>query len=148
MESNLLLDLLLSPWFRQLLYQIMSNVFFLYRMSDRPKKGCPIWIRRAQPSTGPQDTTLDVSVSCSLLFLPVSWWYIFCPDKLLTSDIFIGELHRTRDQYKSGHHSCSKCKFVFTVVDVHVSLFSASDSVKYTLIHIMPRQIINTRYFL
>ena len=49
MESNLLLDLLLSPWFRQLLYQIMSDVFFLYRMSDRPKKGCPIWIRRAQP---------------------------------------------------------------------------------------------------
>ena len=49
MASNLLLDLLLSPCFRQLLYQILSNVFFLYRMSDQPKKGCPIWIRRAQP---------------------------------------------------------------------------------------------------
>ena len=49
MASNLLLDLLLSPWFRQVLYQIMSKVFFLYRMPDRPKKGCPIWIRRAQP---------------------------------------------------------------------------------------------------
>ena len=34
MASNLLLDLLLSPWLRQVLYQIMSNIFFLYRMSD------------------------------------------------------------------------------------------------------------------
>ena len=49
MASNLLLDLLLSPWFRLVLYQIISNIFFLYRMSDQPKKGLPIWIRHAQP---------------------------------------------------------------------------------------------------
>ena len=49
MASNLLLDLLLLPWFRLVLYQIISNIFFLYRMSDQPKKGLPIWIRHAQP---------------------------------------------------------------------------------------------------
>ena len=75
-------------------------------------------------------------------------WYIFCPDKLLTPAIFLGELHRIRDQYKSGHHSWSKCKFVFIVVDVHVSLFSANDSVKYTLWYIScPDKLLTVGFF-
>ena len=37
MASNLLLDLLLSPWFRQVLYQIMSNVssFIEFQIGQR-----------------------------------------------------------------------------------------------------------------
>ena len=48
MASNLLLDLLLSSSQHQHGQGVISNTFFLYRMSDQPKKGLPIWIRHAQ----------------------------------------------------------------------------------------------------
>ena len=74
---------------------------------------------------------LFVTVSANKLVIHILPRYI-----IKIRYFLIGELHRTRDHYKSGHHSWSECQFFFTVVDVYVSLFSANDSVKYTLWYI------------
>ena len=126
--------------------QINNTRYFLgelHRTRDQYKSGYHSW-----PKCKFVFIVVDVHVSLFSANDSVKYtlWYISCPDKLLTQVFFLGELHRTRDQYKSGHHSWSKCKFFLTVADVHVSLFSSNDCVKYTLF--LPRQIINTRYFL